>query len=203
MIGGYDGKSRLKDCERINLIEGATSTYENMNSMNEARSHFGYAFHNKAIYVVGGFGQSKKIGNIPTDTVEKYEIEKDKWTLLSVKLPLKLSGVSCGYFEDDKKIKIFGGNDSINRSTRLVFELDVHSDEGKLRECNAMLKKRQMNNKLYIKDQMVFLVGGTNESDCEIWKKFYTDEETIMEKTLFSYDKVIQGDLNCFSGFIM
>jgi len=179
-------------------------TYENISSMNEARSHFGsILFEKKTIYVVGGLGSSKKIGNTPIDTIEKYEIDKDRWTLLSVRIPLKLSGVSCGYFDDEKKIKIFGGSDSLNRSTRLVFDLDVNSTTGKLRECNAMLKKRQMNNKIFIKDKMIFLVGGSHENDCEIWRKFNTDEEMIMEKTLFSYEKVISGDLNYFCGFVV
>ena len=194
----------MRECEKINLEDPTTAKFESMQPMNEARSHFGYTlFDGKFIYVVGGLGISKKLGPSPIDTVERYDIEKDKWEMLPVRLPLRLSGVSCMYFEEEKKIKIFGGSDSINKSTKLVFELDIDSKGGKLRECNVMMKKRQMNNKIFLKDGRLYLVGGTNENDCESWRTYDTDEERVVEKALLSYDKVIKGDLNYFCGFIV
>ena len=192
----------MKDCEKFNVESDISNGFEVIQPFVEARSQFGYTLcDEKSIYVVGGMSNLKKSGCI--DSIEKYDIDRDVWTLLNVRLPLRLCGVSCIYYEDEKKIKIFGGSDSTKKSTRLVFEMELESTTGKLRECNVMIKKRQMNNKAFMKDGKLYLVGGSVENDCETWRQFLTDDEMIMEKSSFSYEDIMSGDLTNFSGFLI
>lgn len=169
--------------------------FETISSLNEARSLFGYTLcKDSVIYVAGGVGASKKTSN--TDTIERYSILDNKWTFLNIRLPQKLCGVSCVYFEEEDKIKIFGGSDHLKKNTKSVFELDLKTE--KVSEVNSMNTKRQMNNKVFRNKEKLFLLGGNPDSDCEMWNLNSRGRD---HKMGFNYGNVVKGDLNNFCGF--
>jgi len=198
VIGGYDGGSRLRECERLlNLQDNTHGTnFEAIAPLNEARSLFGYTLtKNNVIYVVGGVTASKKFGC--TDSIERYSILENKWSLLQVRLPQKLCGLSCLTFEDEneneEKMIIFGGSDNLNRSVKSVFELNLI--QGKINEFDQMMSKRQMNNKAFEKHGIIYLIGGGTDCDCEIWNL------NNNSKTTFHYGDHLKSDLKNFCAF--
>jgi len=195
VIGGYDGGSRLKDCERLNIQDNNHgANFESITPLNEARSLFGYTLcKNNIIYVVGGVTASKKFGC--TDSIEKYSVLENKWSMLNIRIPSKLCGLSCIPLEDEneEKIIMFGGSDNLNRSVKSVLELNL--TEGKINEFDQMVSKRQMNNKAFEKHGIVYLIGGNTDNDCEVWNF------NNSSKTTFSYGDHIKSDLKNFCAF--
>ena len=78
------------------------TNFESIAPLNEARSLFGYTLcKNNIIYVAGGVTASKKFGC--TDSIEKYSVLENKWSLLQVRIPYKLCGLSCIPLEDENE----------------------------------------------------------------------------------------------------
>jgi len=197
ILCGYDGAQRLKHCEKINVLNPVA--YEPMKSMNEERSLFGCTLYGEnKIFVCGGSTAKK---NASTDSIEIYNILEDKWVFSSVHLPMKLYGLSCISVEEKSKVLIFGGGDACRNYTKLVCEYDM--EKKILRECNQMMKKRQMNNKVFKKNDKIFIVGGNSDCDWEIWNQTSGEGECITEKELISYQDMIKNDLNIYSGFMI
>ena len=70
-------------------------------------------------------------------------------------------------------------------------------------ETNAMLKKRQLNNKIFMRGTDLYLVGGNIESDIEVWDDVNAWGEDGITKQLFSYANVLLNDLSYFAGFAL
>ncbi len=183
----------MRECEKLN-IQDSGAHFEPVAAMNEGRSLFGYTLcKENEIYVVGGVAASMRANC--TDTIEMYSILKNKWTILNVKIPQKLCGVSCVYFEDENKIKIFGGSDNLKKSSKAIYELNLK--EGTLAEAGSMNSRKSMNNKVFRKNDMVHLIGGSNDSEYEIINL------QTNSKSVFNYGEVMKGDLNNFCGFML
>ena len=173
--------------------------FEPIKPLIEERSLFGCTlFQNHKIFIVGGVSSKK---NGCTDSIEIYDIIKDNWTLSCASLPLKLCGLSCLSVEEKNQILIFGGSDAFKNHSKLVFEYQIN--ESRLREYNFMLKKRQMNNKVYKIEKQFYLLGGNMDADWEIWKEITEDYEPRIQKEVISYSDILKNDLNNFCSFII
>ena len=199
LIGGFDGVNRLKECEKIDVSSNPQiGRFEAISSMNEARSLFGYTVcKDSYIYVAGGIAASKK--NACTDTIERYHIVENKWAAMYVRMPQKLCGVSCVYYEDQDKLKIFGGSDHLKKSSKAIFEVNLK--EQRIKEAGSMGTRRQMNNKAFKKGEQLYLIGGNNDAECEVWN--ISPEGVEREREGFTYSNTIKSDLNNFCGFII
>lgn len=93
MIGGFDGVKRLRECEKVrldSLLDRQQIESRQINSMNQERSNFGCCLvRNRIIYVGGG---RNAVGY--SDSIECYDIGKDKWQVKELKLPVKLMDLS-------------------------------------------------------------------------------------------------------------
>ena len=179
-------------------LQGSSNSFafEAIPSMNEARSLFGYTVcKDSFIYVAGGVSTSLK--STCTDTVETFSILENKWTLLQLRIPQKLCGISCVYFEEEEKLRIFGGSDNFKKSSKSVFELNIN--DVTINEVGSMDSRRNMNNKVFKKNHFLYLVGGNNDNEYEVWN-FSSDAKT---RLIFSYGNAMKGDLNNFCGFAL
>ncbi|CAI2383973.1 unnamed protein product [Moneuplotes crassus] len=61
-------------------------------------------FRNQFIYVFGGFSDKTLL-----DTIEKYEIEQNLWTVLSLKLPVPMGNIGISRYSQDKTAILLGG----------------------------------------------------------------------------------------------
>lgn len=70
-VGGYDGITRLDLCERY---DPNTNSWSEIRSMNVARTNFGVAVIDGAIFVAGGYSN-----DYATSSTELYQVIEDKW----------------------------------------------------------------------------------------------------------------------------
>ncbi len=97
VIGGHQGKEHTYPPEsflkRLDIYDITTGTWSQAASMNFAKHGFQAVVHGRYIYTFGGFAFSAnhKPGWKSLDVVERYDVEKNKWTVLKTRLPRRRS----------------------------------------------------------------------------------------------------------------
>lgn len=94
----------LKTCEVYDIT---LDIWANFSSMSKAKCAIAVtSINDKYIYVVGGFDGSDRL-----DTIEKYDIKENKWSVLSVSLNSSLSNAAATAIDKENILILGGGND--------------------------------------------------------------------------------------------
>ena len=119
VVGGENGSNLLRSCEKFNLTNHSWSLIADCNYELPDASICNY--NNRYVY---RFGKTK------TNCIERYSIEKNVWTPISVqiKFPLGTNCESCQINENG--ILIFGGDSSLGRvDDCFLFKINEEYDE--------------------------------------------------------------------------
>lgn len=76
-IGGHDGKQDISFCERYSLAE---NVWRQVAPLSVARNGASVVSFDKVIFAFGGNNQD--MGSL--DSVERYAVEFDKWTVIQL-----------------------------------------------------------------------------------------------------------------------
>lgn len=163
--------------------------------MNEERCQMGASLYQRDfIFVFGGIvGKS----GAQTDTIECYDTFKNTWTTVFLKLPQKLSGLSCLEMcrPSCKGILIVGGIAAGNKPSKYVYFFN-----GAPQSISAVAKMyypRTLNNKVFATNEgKCFLIGGNFDYNYEVYDLRH-GKLTYNES--FSYADLIKNDLSLFS----
>jgi N-acetylneuraminic acid mutarotase len=104
-VGGYTVKEgrAMKEAERFSY---QTQRWERLAEMKIARINPGVcSTSNNYIYVFGG----RSLGEEFYDTIERFNIELNLWSILRVKMPYGLCNLYCFTFQKEDRIVILGG----------------------------------------------------------------------------------------------
>jgi N-acetylneuraminic acid mutarotase len=113
VFGGSDGQQDLNACERYSLVD---NTWQQITPMSMRRNGSSCVAFEKAIFVFGGNEQD--VGSL--DSIEKYTIETDKWTITRVRLREPVHD-SVAFPLGGQRVLIFGG--SVNNTTNAHFDV--------------------------------------------------------------------------------
>lgn len=195
ILGGYDGATSIKNCERLNIFQ--PSAFEQIQPMVNSRSMFGYSLVNENnIYVVGGIEVGSK--SIYLDSIEKYNILENRWYLLNIRMPVKLSGISCLAMNENTMLLI-GGSDSRKKVSNAVYSLDLSNE--KISEKKSLLDHyNETNTMFYYRDNILFSVGGNLRYN---WEVIDFGEKGETTRKLFNHSDAIKSDFNNYCGFIV
>jgi N-acetylneuraminic acid mutarotase len=121
VIGGTGNNSGpLNKVEKIN-INNFSSGWTQMPTMNEKRSSFAAALHDKYIYVFGGHN-----GRTELSSIERFDIPNNKWDVLNSKMNMKRNGHAAVTVGD--KIYIIGGEDENGNNLNSMDIFDISSN---------------------------------------------------------------------------
>jgi len=184
VLGGYDGMTNgfLNSCERFDLENNEWTPVSNMLI---PKCAFGVAtLANRYIFTLGGYD-----GNDRLSSIEKYDIQTDKWTLLEAKLKQPLSNSAC-FSHSDNSIVILGGgyNSGFCLETN---QLNVNDNTWK--QLPPMTDGRDLRNKIVSINGNVYAIGGHN---C-IAEKFSMKKGTW--QLLSSYKEFLDDNLDSWS----
>jgi hypothetical protein len=124
-FGGYDNydKLQLKSCEIYDLNKNEWMNNEGI-QLNEARSQSSACiFDNKVAFVFGGY--NKEVGTL--NTIEKYQINENKISLLEIKLPTPIRRFGSIKISTTK-ILLIGGVQRLSKESDAVFCFDLENE---------------------------------------------------------------------------
>lgn len=86
VLGGFSGKQRLNTVEKYNVKE---DKWQQMAQMKDKRHYLSACtLNDEYIYAFGGFfGSTEQEIN---DTIEMYEVERNQWSVLTVRMKVRL-----------------------------------------------------------------------------------------------------------------
>lgn len=148
--------------------------------MHQERAYFSATrVKEEFVYVFGGF-----LNYETTNTIEFYNVMLDKWTIITITMPIKLAKYGLAKVEENQ-IVIAGGLIVDNSSTRSSSDHGSHSGASFSQmntvykfDCNTLkwtkLAKLNFRRTLYsnmpVKENMqIFAIGGTVEGSNEVY----------------------------------
>eukprot|EP01016_Furgasonia_blochmanni_P035541 TRINITY_DN3945_c0_g2_i1.p1 TRINITY_DN3945_c0_g2~~TRINITY_DN3945_c0_g2_i1.p1 ORF type:complete len:395 (-),score=25.43 TRINITY_DN3945_c0_g2_i1:119-1303(-) len=184
VLGGYDGKTNsfLSSCERYSVEREA---WETISPMRVAKCAFGATTVNdKYIFTVGGYDGSERLS-----TIERYDAQTDRWTVLEVTLRESLSNSAC-FSPKQNHIVILGGGFSHGFS----LEVDMlNISTGEWSKLPRISDGRDLRNKIVFYKQNIYAIGGNN---CNAEKFSFAKGEW---QTLNSYILFVNDNLDSWS----
>jgi len=122
-VGGYDGTQDLKSCEKYSLYE---NVWREIAPMNVARNGSSCLLlkHLKFLFVMGGSNREQGSMN----AIERYDLEFDSWTLLSLSLPMPMHDFQSVILQCDEeacRILVFGGQTTDERVIKRAHIVDL------------------------------------------------------------------------------
>ena len=186
ILGGYDKKETrfLKECE---IYDSKNNTFLDMEPMMIAKCGFSATFLNGFIYTIGGFDGKKRL-----DIIENFDIQKNKWEILKIKLNEGLTNTAA--LTINNKILIFGGGNEKGFSKNI---LEICIEKKEIKKITEMKNGRDLRNKIFSHDEDIFVIGGPG-FNAESYN-FLEDKWTDIK----SYDKLmVQDNLDSWSATI-
>lgn len=114
-MGGNDGIDDLKECEKFSLSDDVWRPVAQMGLQRNGCSAVSVPGY-RALFVFGG--NNHYVGNI--DRIEKYEVDNDKWILLSLRMMEAALDIYCLHLGKGR-IMIMGGH--TEKGTRMNIEI--------------------------------------------------------------------------------
>jgi len=111
--------------------------------------------NNKYIYTFGGYDGSHRL-----NIIEKYDVMKDKWQVMKMKLPNPLSNCACFHTEDNNIILLGGGHSK--GFTKKVLKFQMNKE--RIIECCDMVTGKDLRNKIIAYNGEAFAFGGNTAS---------------------------------------
>ena len=160
--------------------------------MFEERCLFGYCIvKEQFIYVMGGITSKNALN---TDSIEFFDIKKEKWNILELRMPKKLCGSSLHYLNDTEEILVVGGSNNTKKLSSGVWSFNLKNN--KFSKFCKLHFKRQTNNKVFPLAEnscKLLLVGGNFEYNYETLN-LRTKLPEFKEE--YSYASLLKNDLN-------
>lgn len=153
VLGGYNGKSNnfLNLCERYDL---ETGHWHPISSMIVPKCAFAATtLNNRYIFAVGGYN-----GTIRLNSIEKYDIKTDKWTMLDIKMKQSLSNSAC-FAYSEQSLMILGGGHNKGFSLEMI-EFNIETQKWK--KFKSMSDGKDLRNKVIVFNGEIFAIGGNN-----------------------------------------
>ncbi|CDW72594.1 kelch motif family protein [Stylonychia lemnae] len=205
VLGGFNHRddeaqapNTLNTCEKYSIKENEWSPIA---PMSQERAYFSAVrVKEEFIYVFGGFQNYET-----TNTIEFYNIMLDKWTSLTITMPIKLAKYGLAKIEENQ-IVIAGGLLVDNQSTRSSGENTNYScvNTAYKFDCNTLkwtkLSKlnfrRSMYSNMAVKENLqIFAIGGTIDGINEVY-----DIRKKKWNTCQSYTSIVgQNDLQTYA----
>ena len=115
VLGGFSGKQRLCSVEKYSIRE---DKWSQMAPMKDKRHYLSAcSIADEHIYAFGGFfGSTEQEIN---DTIEMYEVEKNQWTMLTVRMKNPLWACSAIAISNSEILLIGGKNTNRNGEVHL------------------------------------------------------------------------------------
>ncbi|CAI2382834.1 unnamed protein product [Moneuplotes crassus] len=125
VCGGNDNADDLAACEKYSITENVWRQISPLNYKRNGASvcHFS---ESNCLFIFGG--NNREIGSL--DSIEKYEVEFDKWTVIQMTLRTGLHDLASVYLGKGK-VLILGGNNENGVSTECEIK-DLSSEANKL-----------------------------------------------------------------------
>lgn len=209
IVGGHQGpehtypkKSFLK---RVDIYDMTTKTWRQGASMNHAKHGFELAAYGNYLYAFGGFAFSDQHSPAwqSLNIIERYDITKNKWEVLSTKLPRRRSSNVAAQVGD--KVFLIGGWNSTPRfegdkEGRFHPEIDIFdlkSERISTLEVKLPSPLRRAFNAT-IKGEDIFLLGGISQGSSHFdWidnvTRFNTKTYSFSEETKLPYATFAPG----------
>ena len=116
VFGGNDGESDLAECERYSVQENA---WKSINGMAQKRNGGSVVAFDRVIFIFGGNNAIE--GSL--DTIERYAVEFDKWSMLKIRLKEPIHD-SVAFNLGGARVLIFGGQVNQKLNNRLnIYDL--------------------------------------------------------------------------------
>ncbi len=174
IVGGHQGPEHTYPKEsflaRVDIYDQNTGQWKQGASMNIPKHGFEMAAYGNYIYVFGGFAFSEnhKPGWQSLDTIERYDLTKNKWEILPTKLPRRRS--SNVVVKVNTKVFLIGGWNSTpkfdgDKEGRFHSEIDVFdlkTEKTTVASITLPAPKRRAFNAAARGDK-VYLLGGISE----------------------------------------
>ncbi|CDW74857.1 kelch motif family protein [Stylonychia lemnae] len=185
----------LQSCEKYTP---ADNTWSYCAELIMPRAYAGCCpFNNESIYIFGGLN-----GYETTNTIEQYNTMLDKWSLLYVKLPLKIAKLGAVALDRNSILiagGIFGDTEMSYQYVNSVYRLDTSTTQAKWVKQNKMIGKRTLYSTLPMLHtpigQQIYALGGTIGDQCEVFELKNNKWSSIS-----SYKDILpQNDLQTFS----
>lgn len=209
IVGGHQGPEHTYPKEsfldRVDIYDESTGIWSQGASMNIPKHGFEMAAHGNYIYVFGGFAfsESHKPGWQSLDTIERYDLTKNKWEILPNKLPRRRSSnvaVKVGTkvfliggwnstpkFDGDKEGDFHEEIDVFDLTTEIATQASIKLPAPKRRAFNAA-----------VNGDKVYLLGGISEGASHFdWINnvtvFDTQKMSFSEETKLPYATFAPG----------
>lgn len=121
-------------------------------------------FRNQFIYVFGGFSDKMML-----DTIEKYEIEQDLWTVLSLRLPVPMGNIGISRYSQDKTAVLLGGVCTYDGKSLsyldTAYKFNVETE--KLIKMAKMSSKKYFTAPLIKTENTIFAIGDGEDAKLE------------------------------------
>mmetsp|Transcript_6563 Transcript_6563/g.5899 ORF Transcript_6563/g.5899 Transcript_6563/m.5899 type:complete len:264 (+) Transcript_6563:570-1361(+) len=142
---GEENEIVLKHCERYDMTKG---TWEKIADLNLPRALFSCIIYDGVLHVLGGYVGGQK----RTRTIEKYDPEQNKWTLLNEKLPQSLETSFITSQFEDSLFMIGGLNLHGHTNANYVYDLkdDVYVCRKHMHKARVLHKGFAFKNKIYV-----------------------------------------------------
>ena len=116
VMGGHDGFNYLVSCEAYDI---AKDEWSYVNSMQIKKAGFSATVEkNKFIYIFGGSDNGRE----SLDSIERYNIEEDRWNVMMFKLNSANDCCAC-FCPEPNKVVVLGGTKWKNK----VYQLDLRT----------------------------------------------------------------------------
>jgi hypothetical protein len=191
-IGGHDGKTALKSCERFDT---ETESWSPIQNMQHARRGHGAVLVGKFIYVFGGF--CDRDAKIPESSSERYNITTDEWSMLS-EPPLPLGQPVCANVDNGGSITMFCNPSDRKSAGVTCMEYDVTSDAWTVEEVPSMLHGStiaaawELKARLYVLDHDMQIFAIITDLDGAEW----TQLELAPTEFPFGFGFALNGDIH-------
>lgn len=171
----------LSSCEVYSIDK---DKWEEIAALNQQRCAFGVTCYNaQSIYVFGGYD-----GNQRLDSIEKYEIQTNKWEVQKLRLSHPLSNTSATQISEDEILILGGGTDngfSLDSIAVNIKKMEIDS-----KKYAKMIKGIDLRNKIVKNKNQVYAIGG-NHHLCQL-----LNIATNKWENLESYEKLLPDNLD-------
>ena len=155
ILGGRYGHKRDKISNTIEKFNTAEEKLTEPPRMNIPRTDSASCVYNGDVIITGGYD-----GHYGTDSIEILKMTQHplQWTMLSGKLPVKLSAHSCVIYQN--KLYVIGGyNWNEQKTSDVIYEVDLVSPYDKFKLL-ARMPEGRTNHRAEIVNGKLFISGG-------------------------------------------
>lgn len=198
VLGGFSGKQRLNSVERYTVKE---DKWTQMAPMKDKRHYLSACqIGEEFIYAFGGFfGSTEQEIN---DSIEVYEVEKNLWSALPVRMkviPLLVCNIlqnplwACSALAISSNDIILIGGKNTNRNG----EVHLFNVQTKTWKQLHSMNQLRVSHKSFFFQNKIYVIGGDYDMSCEVYDirenkwSFISSYSTLLANSLYSFSSAI------------